>query len=45
MSAGLGVRYTLGRNVSLRFDYGWQLEDGPGFEDSSQAHFGIEVSY
>jgi hemolysin activation/secretion protein len=44
-SAGLGVRYTLARNVSVRFDYGWQIDDGPGFEDSSQAHFGIEVSY
>ena len=26
MSVGVGFRYSLGRNISLRFDYGWQLE-------------------
>ena len=29
-SAGFGMRYTIGRNVDLRMDYGWQLEKAPG---------------
>lgn len=31
-SAGVGLRYQVSRFVSVRFDYGWQLEDSvPGF--------------
>ncbi|HWD28582.1 MAG TPA: ShlB/FhaC/HecB family hemolysin secretion/activation protein [Rhizomicrobium sp.] len=28
-SAGVGVRYTIGRYLDVRFDYGWQLEKVP----------------
>ena len=44
MSTGVGLRYTLGTHVSLRFDYGWQLRDNRDNE-SSRAHFGVELSW
>ena len=31
-------------NASIRFDYGWQLED-IGLPDSSRAHLGGTVTY
>ncbi len=29
-SAGVGARYSIGRAIDARFDYGWQLEKAPG---------------
>ena len=43
-SAGLGLRWQIATNASIRFDYGWQLED-IGLPDSSRAHVGVTVSY
>ena len=43
-SAGLGLRWQIEKNASIRFDYGWQLED-IGLADSSRAHLGVTVSY
>jgi hemolysin activation/secretion protein len=46
-SVGVGLRYTLARNFSLRFDYGWQLEStglGPAGQDS-RAHIGVVATY
>ncbi|MGB8168238.1 MAG: ShlB/FhaC/HecB family hemolysin secretion/activation protein [Chthoniobacteraceae bacterium] len=45
-SVGLGLRYAITPYVSVRFDYGWQLETSalhPG--DSGAAHLGVIVSY
>lgn len=46
-SSGLGARFAIDTNVTMRFDYGWQLRDlgtntGP---KSSRAHFSLMVSY
>ena len=46
-SSGLGARFAIDTNVTMRFDYGWQLRDlgtntGPR---SSRAHFSLMVSY
>lgn len=46
-SLGVGLRYQLARNFSLRFDYGWQLEStglGPAGQDS-RAHIGVVATY
>ncbi|HRQ89208.1 MAG TPA: BamA/TamA family outer membrane protein, partial [Bacteroidia bacterium] len=46
-SVGPGLRWTLGENVSLRFDYGFQLEDsgaGLGMGDS-RAHIGAVLAW
>ncbi|HEY0968808.1 MAG TPA: ShlB/FhaC/HecB family hemolysin secretion/activation protein [Opitutaceae bacterium] len=46
-SLGAGLRYAVGSNISLRFDYGWQLEES-GVSDgrrSSRGHFSVNVSY
>jgi len=44
-SAGLGCRYQLAENVSMRFDYGWQLRDVPGDTRRSRPHVGIIAIY
>jgi len=45
-SVGLGLRYTLSTNLSIRFDYGWQLKDaGAGDPDSSRAHVAVLLSF
>ena len=43
-SVGVGARYTLSRNFSFRFDYGWPLTDRGINEHDSRAHFGILLS-
>jgi hemolysin activation/secretion protein len=43
-SAGAGFRYTINSNLSLRFDYAWQLIDS-GDRFGSRAHMGVLVSY
>ena len=43
-SAGLGLRWQIDDNASIRFDYGWQLED-IGLADASRAHVGVTVTY
>ncbi len=43
-SAGLGLRWQIATNATVRFDYGWQLED-IGLPDSSRAHMGVTVTY
>ncbi|MEX0936420.1 MAG: ShlB/FhaC/HecB family hemolysin secretion/activation protein [Pirellulales bacterium] len=41
-SAGAGFRYSAGPNLSMRFDYGWQLNDITAMPDhDSRAHVGI----
>jgi hemolysin activation/secretion protein len=46
-SAGLGVRFGIDTNVSVRFDHGWQLRDigGNTGPKNSRAHFSLLVSY
>jgi hemolysin activation/secretion protein len=48
-SVGVGLRYTLSKNLSLRFDYGWQLTDknlsDDIGEDHSRAHIGVLASF
>jgi len=44
-SAGLGMRYNLGDTVSVRFDYGWQLESLSFDDNRSRAHVGVSMSY
>jgi hemolysin activation/secretion protein len=39
-SAGAGLRYQLGRNLELRFDYGWALDGS-----NSRAHLGVVASW
>ncbi len=43
-SAGVGFRWQIEENASIRFDYGWQIED-IGLADSSRAHVGVTVTY
>jgi len=46
-SVGPGLRYTLSRHFSLRFDYGWQLIHtglGPPGQNS-RAHLGVVATY
>lgn len=47
-SVGVGLRYSLTRHFSLRFDYGWQLVDSyletaPDY--NSRAHIGVTATY
>jgi len=45
-SAGVGVRYSMGKHVTLRLDYAWRLketEDGDG--RTGRVHMGVTVSY
>ena len=46
-SVGLGMRYNIDTNVTLRFDYGWQLKDSGvvGSPKNSRPHFSLLVSY
>ncbi|MET4694935.1 ShlB/FhaC/HecB family hemolysin secretion/activation protein [Endozoicomonas lisbonensis] len=45
-SAGLGLRYSLDRYLTVRLDYGWQLlEVSPGVGRGEQLHAAIELSY
>lgn len=48
-SIGPGVRYAFGDYVSIRFDYGWQLDSIMRKVDESQrhsmGHFGLHCSY
>jgi hemolysin activation/secretion protein len=48
-SVGVGLRYTLSKNLSFRFDYGWQLTDKNLSDeigaDHSRAHLGVLASY
>lgn len=44
-SVGPGVRYTLSHNVSVRADYGIQLNDAGNNRHSSRWHIGVTVCY
>jgi hemolysin activation/secretion protein len=43
-SAGAGLRYTISRNLSLRFDYGFPLTEKALNEFKSRAHVGVLLS-
>jgi hemolysin activation/secretion protein len=46
-SVGVGIRYQVAKNMTVRADYGWQLED-TGFSTkgrNARAHIGVTVSY
>jgi len=42
--AGLGMRYSLGQNVSLRCDYAWQVDRLAGKALSSRPHIGLVIA-
>jgi hemolysin activation/secretion protein len=44
-SVGLGLRYTVGRNLSVRFDYGFPLSDKYLNAHSSRGHIGALLSF
>jgi hemolysin activation/secretion protein len=46
-SVGPGLRYTLSKHFSLRFDYGWQLHDSglSPVRQHSRAHLGVVATY
>lgn len=46
-SAGLGMRFSVDQNVTVRFDHGWQLKDDGvvGGRKNSRSHFALLVSY
>jgi hemolysin activation/secretion protein len=45
-AGGVGLRYSLTEHFSLRFDYGWQLEDSEvGEKGDSRGHVGVVFSY
>ena len=46
-SVGPGLRYTLSKHFSLRFDYGWQLHDSglSPVRQNSRAHLGVVATY
>jgi len=43
-SVGVGLRYTVSRNLSFRLDYGWPLTERGINENDSRAHFGVLLS-
>lgn len=43
-SVGAGLRWQIEKNLAIRFDYGWQLED-LGLADSSRAHLGVTATF
>lgn len=43
-SFGVGLRWQLEKNLALRFDYGWQVDD-IGLSDASRGHLGLTLSY
>ncbi len=49
MSAGVGLRYQFRTNLSVRFDYGWQLMDSgplnPHSPDNSRGHVAAILSF
>jgi hemolysin activation/secretion protein len=46
-SWGLGARFSVEQNVTMRFDYGWQLKDtgAPGGPRRSRAHFALLIGF
>ncbi len=45
-SVGTGLRYSIRQNVSVRFDYGWQLHDtGLNTRNNSRMHLAITVGF
>jgi hemolysin activation/secretion protein len=44
-STGVGLRYTLSKNLSFRFDYGFPLTDKSLNEFSSRGHVGVLISF
>ena len=44
-SVGMGFRYTVRKNLSVRFDYGWALTEKSINENPSRAMFGILASF
>lgn len=46
LSTGLGLRYSLGRILHVRADYGWQLEDtGRNRFGNHRGHFSLSASW
>jgi len=46
LSVGPGLRYAVGQNFALRFDYGFQLTDsGVRNPHGSRAHVGVQLAY
>jgi hemolysin activation/secretion protein len=45
-SAGVGVRYGVGRYLDVRFDYGWQIDKAPGASKRRNlAHVAVTLAY
>ena len=44
MGCGLGLRWQVRDNLSVRFDYGWQLHD-IGLREHSRANIGVTASF
>jgi hemolysin activation/secretion protein len=45
-SAGLGLRFVVGRYLNLRANYGWQLRKLPGAVDHGEfAHVALSLTY
>jgi hemolysin activation/secretion protein len=44
-SVGPGLRYRIGPNLSIRFDYGFQLSSKDLDSDDSRAHVGVTLSF
>lgn len=46
-SAGAGLRFFVDQNVTVRFDYGWQLKDtgSAAGAKNSRAHFSLLISF
>ena len=45
-SVGVGARYSIGRYLDLRFDYGWQLVKAPGATSTGNlATVSVTISY
>jgi hemolysin activation/secretion protein len=44
-SFGAGLRYTLSRDLSVRFDYGYELSSHDISTQNSQVHIGVVASF
>lgn len=44
-SCGVGLRYHVQQNLSINFDYGWQLSEVGAFGEDSRGHVSMQLSF
>lgn len=44
-SCGVGLRYNVQQNLSINFDYGWQLSEVGAFGEDSRGHVSMQLTF